>query len=367
MGTHQSNDPVYMAQALALAAKGRFTSDPNPRVGCVVVNNNKVVGSGWHRRAGEAHAEVLALEAAGADAKGATVYVSLEPCCHHGRTPPCTEALLAAGVSEVVFGLEDPNPRVRGQGAAWLRDHGITVRQGPLGAEALSLNRGFVSRMTRGRPYLTAKLAVSLDGKTALASGESQWITGEAARADVHLQRAQSSVILTASGTVLADDPRLTARLEDPAIPVQQPQVVVIDSRLRVPTSAQVFAAGAPLVFTCATDAAAQQRVRQAGGCLEVQTGEQIDLQAMMERLAELGHNDVWVEAGAGLNGGLVAAGLVDEFVLYYAPTLLGSDGRGMFDFSLQNMAARFELELIEHVQVGADLRIRAVPRRIAV
>jgi diaminohydroxyphosphoribosylaminopyrimidine deaminase/5-amino-6-(5-phosphoribosylamino)uracil reductase len=365
MTTAKSSDSEHMSQALALAARGLFTTDPNPRVGCVVVKDNHVVGQGWHCRAGEAHAEVMALGDAGTEARGATVYVTLEPCCHHGQTPPCSEALVAAGVEAVVFAMEDPNPRVQGKGVAELRAQGIGVRQGPLQAEALALNRGFVSRMTRKRPYLTAKLAVSLDGKTALASGESQWITGEAARADVHRQRAQSSVILTASGTVLADNPRLTARLGDPGEPILQPQVVMVDSELRVPPTAKIFDRGAPVVFTCSTDTQAWEAIRQAGGQVEAQSGRQVDLLALVERLAELGHNEIWVEAGAGLNGALLSAGLVDEFMLYYAPVLLGSDSRGMFDFSLHDMAARYELELVEHVQIGTDLRIRALPRRV--
>ena len=360
-------DAEYMRLALELAGRGRYTTDPNPKVGCVIVKGDAVVGQGWHERAGQPHAEILALAEAGRRAHGATCYVTLEPCCHHGQTPPCTQALIDAGVREVVFALEDPNPLVAGQGSAALAGAGIAVRHGPLAAESRALNRGFVSRMSRGRPFVRAKLAVSLDGKTALASGISQWITGPAARADVHRQRAAASAILTGSGTVIADNPRLNARLDEAPEAVLQPRVVIVDSQLKVGGDAEVFKHGSPLLFTRVEDRSALNAIERAGGEVEVQAGSgPVDLPDLMIRLAELGYNDVWVEAGADLSGALAAAGLVDEYIIYYAPVLLGSTARGMFDFHVQEMSERIELEVIEHTRLGDDLKIRARPRVIA-
>jgi diaminohydroxyphosphoribosylaminopyrimidine deaminase/5-amino-6-(5-phosphoribosylamino)uracil reductase len=362
-----TTDAQFMQLALDLAGRGRYTTDPNPRVGCVVVEDGAVVGRGWHDRAGQPHAEVVALAEAGRRAFGATVYVTLEPCCHQGRTPPCTQALVDAQVSEVVFALEDPNPKVAGQGLVALRAAGIDVRQGPLVDESRTLNLGFVSRMTRGRPYVRTKLAASLDGKTALASGASQWITGPESRADVHRQRAAASVILTGSGTVITDDPRLTARLGDADTAVLQPQVVIVDSELKVSTDAKLFSLGSPLLFTRCEDRQLRQQIEQAGGEIEVQVGGgRVDLVSLMARLAERGCNEVWVEAGAGLNGALVEAGLVDEYIIYYAPVLLGSAARGMFDFRLQQMSERIELEVVEQMRLGDDMKIRARPRSVS-
>ncbi len=360
-------DAEYMRLALELAGRGRYTTDPNPKVGCVIVKGDAVVGQGWHERAGQRHAETLALAEAGRQARGATCYVTLEPCCHHGQTPPCTQALIEAGVREVVFALEDPNPLVAGQGSAALAGAGIVVRHGPLAAESRALNRGFVSRMSRGRPFVRAKLAASLDGKTALASGVSQWITGPEARADVHRQRAAASVILTGSGTVIADNPRLTARLDEATEAVLQPRVVIVDSQLKVGGDAEVFKQGSPLLFTRTEDRSALNAIERAGGEVEVQTGSgPVDLVELMIRLAEQGYNDVWVEAGAGLSGALAAAGLVDEYIIYYAPVLLGSTAKGMFDFRVMEMSERVELEFIEHTRLGDDLKIRALPRFVA-
>lgn len=362
-----TTDTEYMRRALKLAGRGRYTTDPNPKVGCIVVKDEAVVGCGWHDRAGQPHAEVVALIEAGELARGATVYVTMEPCCHQGRTPPCTQALIDAGVGEVVVALEDPNPLVAGEGLAALHAAGIDVREGPLADQALALNRGFVSRMVRGRPYVRAKIAASLDGKTALASGESQWITGPESRADVHRQRAAASVILTGSGTVLADDPQLTARLDDADAAVLQPQVVIVDSELRVPAEAKVFSLGSPLLFTSSEDLQARSAIEQVGGEIEWQPGgRRVDLVGLMTRLAERGCNEVWVEAGAGLNGALAAAGLVDEYIIYYAPVLLGSAARGMFDFCLHQLSERVQLEVIEQTRLGDDLKIRAVPRAVA-
>jgi len=359
-----TTDAAYMQLALELAGRGRYTTDPNPRVGCVVVKDDAVVGRGWHERAGQPHAEVMALADAGELARGATVYVTLEPCCHQGQTPPCTQALIDAGVGEVVFALEDPNPQVAGRGLGVLTAAGLAVRQGPLADQSRGLNRGFVSRMVRGRPYVRAKLAVSLDGKTALASGESQWITGPESRADVHRQRAAASVILTGSGTVIADNPKLTARLDDPDIAVLQPQVVIVDSALKVAGNAKLFRQGSPLFFTRSDDQQARVGIEQAGGEIEWQPGGgQVDLACLMDRLAERGCNEVWVEAGPGLNGALTEASLVDEYIIYYAPILLGSAARDMFDFCVQELSERIQLEVVEQTRLGEDFRVRALPR----
>src|SRR6056297_2282103 len=288
------HDRVCMARALRLAERGRYTTAPNPRVGCVLVRGGAVVGEGWHERAGGPHAEIVALAAAGAAARGATAYVSLEPCCHHGRTGPCTEALIEAGVARVVYGADDPNPRVAGEGAARLRAAGIDVAGGLLAAQSERLNAGFLLRMRHGRPRVTLKIASSLDGATAMASGESRWITGDAARRDVQRLRAASGAILTGIGTVLADDPRLTVRGEAFGAAPRQPLRVVLDSRLRTPADAKVLAG----------------------------TG------AVLALLAQREINDVLVEAGPELCGAFLAAGLVDELVIYLAPHIMGSETR---------------------------------------
>lgn len=355
------DDVRHMARALQLAKRGLYTTDPNPRVGCVIVRDGQVVGEGWHRRAGEPHAEVHALVAAGLQARGATAYVSLEPCCHHGRTPPCSEALVKAGIARVVAAMPDPNPRVANQGIADLKKAGIRVDIGLLQAESERLNPGFISRMTRGRPYLRVKLAASLDGRTALANGESKWITGEAARADVQRLRARSSAILTGIGTVLADDPSLTVRDLDID---RQPLRVVVDPQLRMrPAARMLTLPGATLVVTSAEQANNAAALRAAGAevfCLPV-VPERMNLKLLLEHLAAREVNEVLVEAGATLCGELLRAGLVDELVLYLAPHLLGSGARGLFNIpSLEDMADRVALDIQDVRAVGKDWRITA-------
>jgi len=362
---HKNNyipdDVRFMARALQLAKRGLYTTDPNPRVGCVIVRDGQVVGEGWHRRAGGPHAEVNALVAAGRQARGATVYVSLEPCCHHGRTPPCTEALVKAGVARVVAAMPDPNPRVASQGIAELEKAGILVDIGLLRAESERLNPGFISRMTRGRPYLRVKLAASMDGRTALANGESKWITGEAARADVQRLRARSSAILTGIGTVLADDPSLTVRDFDID---RQPLRVVVDPQLRMrPAARMLTLPGATLVVTSEKHVNDATVLRAAGAevvCLPA-VSERLDLKLLLEQLVAREVNEVLVEAGATLCGELLHAGLVDELVLYLAPHLLGSSARGLFNIpGLETMAGCIALDIQDVRAVGKDWRITA-------
>ena len=354
-----------MARALTLARRGLYSSDPNPRVGCVLLQNGDIVGEGWHERAGEAHAEVIALEAAGWRARGATVYVTLEPCCHYGRTPPCTKALLQAGVARVVAAMRDPNPQVAGQGLAILREAGVTVDCGLLEAEARALNPGFIQRMTTGRPWLRVKLAMSLDGRTALASGESQWLTGAAARQDVQRLRARSSAILTGIGTVLADDPALNVRLPET---IRQPLRVILDSRLRTPPTAQTLQLpGSALIVSAVADPDRQAPLRAAGADITVvpNAGQGLELTAIMAELACRECNEVQVECGPTLAGALLQAGLMDELVIYMAPLLLGDQARGLFQLpELTRMEERRELELVETRAVGKDWRLRFRPVR---
>jgi diaminohydroxyphosphoribosylaminopyrimidine deaminase/5-amino-6-(5-phosphoribosylamino)uracil reductase len=357
------HDRVCMARALRLAERGRYTTAPNPRVGCVIVRGGEVVGEGWHERAGGPHAEVAALAAAGAAARGATAYVSLEPCCHHGRTGPCTEALIEAGVSRVVYGADDPNPRVAGEGAARLRAAGVEVAGGLLGGQSERLNAGFVMRMRRGRPRVTLKTASSLDGATAMASGESRWITGAAARRDVQRLRAASGAIVTGAGTVLADDPRLTVRGEDFGTVPRQPLRVVLDSRLRTPAGAKILAdPGALLVH--GPDAVRPPGLPPAAECVAVPRGRSgLDLDAVLTLLAEREVNDVLVEAGPELGGAFLDAGLVDELVIYLAPHIMGSETRRQFVTpGRTRLAERGEVDVIDVRQLGPDLRITARP-----
>jgi diaminohydroxyphosphoribosylaminopyrimidine deaminase/5-amino-6-(5-phosphoribosylamino)uracil reductase len=358
-------DARYMARALTLARRGLYTTDPNPRVGCVIVKDGRVVGEGWHERAGGPHAEIRALAAAGPAARGATVYLTLEPCCHHGRTPPCSEALIAAGVARVVAAMQDPNPKVAGKGFAALAARGIAVAEGLMAAEAEALNPGFISRMRRGRPYVRIKLAASLDGRTALANGESRWITGEAARADVQRWRARSSAILTGVGTVLADDPSLTVRAYDIG---RQPLRVVVDSALRTPPRARLLALpGRTLIATTcsAADGPKAAALRAAGAEIVALPAagnrQRVSLPALLDELARREVNEILVEAGATLSGALVAERLADELVLYYAPHLLGDSARGLFALPpLAALADRIELEIRDVRAVGRDWRILA-------
>ncbi len=354
----------YMARALQLARRGLYTADPNPRVGCVVVRDDRIVGEGWHERAGEAHAEINALHQAGAAASGASVYVTLEPCCHRGRTGACTEALVAAGAGEVVAATQDPNPQVAGRGLEILRRAGLRVRSGLMQAEAEAVNPGFISRMRRGRPFVRVKLAASLDGRTALASGASRWITGPAARADVHRLRARSSAVLTGIGTVLADDPSLTVRLEDLPAPPRQPLRVIADPGLRLPASAKMLGLpGRTLVVCARAEAGRVDELTGAGA--EVATlpdrDGRIDLAQLMRHLAAAEVNEVLVESGPTLSGALLRAGLVDELVLYLAPTLLGDGARGLFHLpEIQRMDQQLALHIVEWRALGADWRITA-------
>jgi diaminohydroxyphosphoribosylaminopyrimidine deaminase/5-amino-6-(5-phosphoribosylamino)uracil reductase len=350
-------DHAYMARALRLAELGLNTTTPNPRVGCVIVQAGKVVGEGWHQRAGEPHAEIHALRQAGEAARGATVYVTLEPCSHHGRTPPCANALIDAGVARVVAAMRDPNPQVSGRGLDLLTLAGIQVQVGLLEAEARELNIGFISRMTRGRPWLRLKTAASLDGKTALENGESKWITGEAARADVQHWRARSCAILTGVGTVSADDPQMNVRLPGAD---RQPLRVVVDSRLNSPPGARILAGGALLV--CAVADPARRAALEAAGaeviCLSGADGR-VDLAALLAELARRGINEVHAEAGTKLNGALLQAGLVDEWVAYQAPVVLGHHARGLFEVpALQDMAGHWRFGLHDVRKLGADLRL---------
>lgn len=357
------DDSRYMARALTLARRGLYGTDPNPRVGCVLVRDGQIIGEGWHERAGEAHAEVKALEAAGERAQGATAYVTLEPCCHHGRTPPCTDALLNAGVARMVAAMADPNPQVAGRGLAQLRAAGVAVDCGLLEAEARVLNPGFIQRMTQGRPFVRIKLAMSLDGRTALASGESQWLTGEAARQDVQRLRARSSAILTGIGTVLADDPHLNVRLPEAS---RQPLRVILDTELRTPPTAKILRLpGSVLIFTAIADSVAQAPLRAAGAEIVVipRGAWEVNLQRVMVELAHRECNEIHVECGPTLAGALLQAGLMDELVTYMAPLVLGDRARGLFQLpELVRMSDRTELEIMEMRAVGRDWRISLRP-----
>jgi len=360
-----AGESAHMARALELARLGLWTTDPNPRVGCVLVQGGRVVGEGWHERAGGPHAEVMALQAAGASARGATAYVTLEPCCHQGRTPPCADALIAAGVARVVYAMRDPNPRVDGGGAGRLAAAGIAVEGGLLEAEARELNPGFIARMQRGRPWVTVKLAASLDGGTALPGGESRWITGEAAREDVQRLRARSSAVMTGSGTVRTDDPRLDVRLEGAS---RQPLRVVLDSRLRTPPTARILAPpGEALILCTTTDDARAAALRAAGAEVQVVPGASgsVDLEAALRLLAARQVNELLVECGAGLAGALLAGGLVDELMLYLAPTLLGRGARPLADLEAPaSMAERLQFAIVGRRDVGGDLLLRLRPRQ---
>ena len=365
-------DAAWMARALQLAIHGLYTTGVNPRVGCVLVKDDELIGEGWHERAGEAHAEVMALrdaERRGHDVKGATAYVTLEPCAHHGKTPPCAEALINAGISRVVAAMADPNPLVAGKGFALLQAAGIAVAAPLMAAEAEALNVGFVKRMRLGLPWVRLKMAGSLDGRSALANGQSQWITGPEARADGHRFRARAQAIITGVGTVVADDPLLTVR--DVAAPTGQtgqplpriaPLRVVVDSHLRTPTSASILQGGC-LIATASVDPIKTAALQAAGAEIVVLPGAdgRVDLDALLRHLAQRGTNEVHVEAGAQLSGSFIKADLVDELLLYMAPTLLGSDARGWFDgLNLMTLDQKVLLQFQDVRMVGPDLRIIA-------
>ncbi|MEG5264877.1 bifunctional diaminohydroxyphosphoribosylaminopyrimidine deaminase/5-amino-6-(5-phosphoribosylamino)uracil reductase RibD [Pseudomonas sp. JDS28PS106] len=372
VSTEQSAlDIQYMARALELARKGIYSAHPNPRVGCVIVRNGQIVGEGWHARAGEPHAEVHALRQAGDKARGATAYVTLEPCSHHGRTPPCADALVNAGVGRVVAAMQDPNPEVAGRGLLRLVAAGITTQSGVLEAEARALNKGFLKRMEKGLPYVRVKLAMSLDGRTAMASGESQWITGPEARSAVQRLRAQSSVVLTGADTVLTDKARLTVRPDELGLSAEltalaslrPPLRVLIDGRLRVPLDAPFFQAGPALVATLAA-ASARSRYQEEGHEILAMTDSSahVDLHKLLGELAARGVNDVLVEAGPRLAGAFTRQGLVDEFQIFIAGKLLGSSARPLLDLPLTQMSEALELNIVEMRAVGNDWRVTALP-----
>lgn len=371
----QEIDARFMARAIQLARLGHYTTDPNPRVGCVLVKDGKIIGEGWHKKAGMSHAEIEALNNTNESPESATAYVTLEPCSHHGRTPPCCEALVTAGVKRVVAAMQDPNPKVSGQGITHLKAAGIEVCIGVLEEEACALNKGFIMRMTQGRPFVRSKLAVSLDGRTAMASGESQWITSTESRADVQKLRAESSAILTGINTVLADDPSLTARVEQE---VAQPIRVVLDSKLQMPLTAKMLGLpGRTLILTSnpvrhelAPQAVASvgeehakkcQALENAGFevyCLPEQQGR-VNLVEVMTFLGEQEINDVLVEAGAILNGALLQAGLVDEWIVYMAPLILGDQSRGLFTLpGFDKLADSKNMKFKDIRKVGEDLKL---------
>lgn len=361
----RQGDEAFMARALALAEQSVGSTHPNPAVGCVLVRDGRIVAEGRTQPPGGPHAEAVALAAAGEAAHGATAYVTLEPCDHQGRTGPCTQELIASRVARVVCAGRDPNP-VAGRGLDTLRAAGIDVEVGVLESEARALNRGFFSRLTRGRPWVRSKLAASLDGRTALANGESQWITGADARRDVHRERARSAAIMTGVGTVLADDPSLNAR-PDGAEVTHQPLRVIVDAALRTPPAARTLSLPGRVVILTTRDpgggaaAAYPERARIERVRPD---GEHCDLADVLARLAELEVNDVWVEAGAGFNGALLELGLIDELWLYLAPSLLGDTARGLVSIPpLASLDERVELELDDVRRIGADLRIIARPR----
>ena len=358
--TFSAADHAAMARALQLAAQGLNTTSPNPRVGCVLVRDGAVASEGWHHRAGEPHAEIHALRQAGAGARGATAYVTLEPCSHFGLTPPCADALIAAGVARVVAAMEDPNPLVAGRGMARLRAAGIITEHGLLESEARELNIGFASRMTRGRPWLRLKLAATLDGKTALENGVSQWITGPEARRDGHVWRARACAILTGIGTVKADDPQLNVR---ELRCERQPLRILLDARLEVSDSARIMQGDPILIATASTDTERIARLSAAGHRVLVlpNAAGKVDLQGLMSTLGSLGLNEVHAEAGFKLNGSLLRAGCVDELLLYLAPMLVGDAANGLFNLApLARLEDATRLDIHDLRQVGRDIRILA-------
>lgn len=358
-------DHLHMARALKLAELGRFTARPNPMVGCVLVRDGAVIGEGWHATAGSAHAEINALRDAG-DASGATAYVTLEPCAHHGKTPPCTEALIEAGIAEVVAAVEDPNPEVNGQGLARLRAAGIKVRSGLMEQSARALNRGFFTRVITGKPFLRIKIAASLDGALAMRGGESQWITGPESRRDVQRLRAVSGAVMSGIGTVLADDPSFTVRESSIDTGGMQPWRVIVDTHLRMPLSAGMLCLPGRTLVYCVDDAA-RPALEDAGADV-VQTaadGDTVDLNEVLLDLGRQGVNDLLVEAGPALSGSLVSADLADELVIYQAPHIMGSETISMFHTPAWTaLADRRGLDIVDTRRIGADTRITARFRR---
>lgn len=356
-----------MSQALRLAEHGLCTTMPNPRVGCVIVKNGEIVGEGWHVRAGEPHAEIHALRQAGGKARAATAYVTLEPCGHHGRTPPCVDALIDAGVARVVAAMRDPNHRVAGNGIERLIQAGISAETGLMQTQAQELNPGFISRMTRGRPWVRLKTASSLDGKTALANGVSQWITGPAARADGRRLRARACAVLTGVGTVLADNPQMNVRdlevVGDIAVGDigRQPLRIVVDSRLRTPPAARILHGDGAWIVCARAEPARRAALLEAGALILEQpdAAGRVDLAALLKELGGRGINELHVEAGAALNGAFLAAGLVDEWIAYLAPRVMGDPARGLFALpEYTQMAETPAFNLIDLRQIGGDIRL---------
>jgi diaminohydroxyphosphoribosylaminopyrimidine deaminase/5-amino-6-(5-phosphoribosylamino)uracil reductase len=362
MTTFSRTDHRHMARALQLARKGLTTAHPNPRVGCVLTRDGVVIGEGWHRAAGEAHAEVDAIAAAGGRAEGATAYVTLEPCATIGKTGPCTEALVRAGVARVVFAVDDPSQHTAGRRSAFLEDAGVDVAGGLMEMEARRLNEGFLMRISRRRPFVRLKVAASMDGATAMQSGESRWITGPAAREDVQTLRATSGAVMTGIGTVLADNPVLTVR--DTARVLRQPLRVVIDSRLRTPAAAKLLAQPGDTAVFCADDRGRATLEAAGAAVYRVATDRgRVDLADVLLKLAELGINDVLVEAGPGLSGSLLAGGHVDELVIYQAPHMMGSETMGIITTpGWTALRHRLQLEIRDVRRVGPDLKVIARP-----
>ncbi len=354
----EQQDYIYMNRAIQLARRGLYTTDPNPRVGCVLVKNKQIIAEGWHHRAGMAHAEIEALSKTDR-ARGCTAYVTLEPCSHQGRTGPCCMALIEAGVERVVVAMQDPNPLVSGRGVSKMKAADIVVETGVLQAEAEQLNKGFIKRMVSGLPFIQSKLAMSLDGRTAMASGESKWITGPQARADVQLGRAQSSAVLTGINTVLKDDPQMNARVN---FEVEQPVKVILDSQLRLPLNAKILqqADKVVLVTTTKQDAQIAQYEREGVTVIQVEAKQaKPDLSQVFAQLAERQFNHIWVEAGAVLNGALLDTDLVDEWIIYMAPCVLGDQARGLFHLpELNKMAQKKQFQLQSTRKVGSDIKM---------
>ncbi len=350
-----------MSHALQLAEKGLYSAAPNPRVGCVITQQDKLIASGWHERTGQPHAEINALNSAVSDVRGATAYITLEPCSHHGRTPPCAHALIQAGIAKVIVAMQDPNPLVSGRGCALLQQAGMTVQTGLLQDEANKLNLGFVTRMRHQRPWVRLKIAASLDGKTALTNGASQWITGEAARQDGHRWRARSCAVLTGMGTLIKDDPQLTVRHIKTS---RQPKKVVVDKQLAIPLDAKLLQGEEVFIFTANPDNPEKVATLNALGAQVILLPDaqgNVDLQKMIHQLADLEMNELLVEAGSGLSGSLISAGLVDELILYLAPHLLGDVAQGMVKLpELTDLSQKVSLEFQDVRKIGQDIRVIA-------
>ena len=359
-----AEDSVYMSRALELARSGWYSTHPNPRVGCVITKNEQFVSAGWHQEAGRPHAEINAINNASCDLRGATAYITLEPCDHYGRTPPCTAAIIEAGIARVVIAAPDPNPKVSGRGIKTLTNAGIAVEAGLMAEQANELNKGFISRMTRQRPYIRCKLAVSLDGKTALANGESQWITGAASRLNAQKLRAGSSAVMTGINTVLADDPMLNVRAVDTG--GRQPHRIILDRKLRFPVAARMLhLEGETILFTRSKDDGLYAALEKAGALVNYVEGEENSfLTSVLRELArKYEANDLLVEAGPTLSGNLLSSGLIDELIVYQAPVILGTNATDMMNTPVvASLNDRYELELVDYHRIDADWRFTFKP-----